>query len=145
MFVDSVKMIFYDKVKEPNDASSHSSWYLDNEGYNNISREVKDAHILRKNNQPLTSEHYRRLKKYDVMKTGDTQKIIESGSDENDDSNIRYYCKTKELFDVLETAHIHIGHKRTRGKRHCFVCDLQNHSLYLFHSKCFFLSFSHGS
>jgi len=52
------------------------------------------------------------------MKISDTQKLIESGSGENDDSNIRYYCKTEELFDVLETAHVNIGHRRTRGKRH---------------------------
>jgi len=108
-------------------------------------REVKEAQILRKNNQPLTSKHYRRLKRYDVMKFGDTQKFIESGSGENDDSNIRYYCKTEELFDVLETALVKIGHKRTRGKRHCYFCDSHNYSLYLFLSKFLFLSFSHGS
>ena len=142
MSVDSVKKIFNDKVKELNDASSHRSLFLDNERYNNILREVKEAQILRKNNQPLTSEHYRRLKRY-VMKIGDTQKLTESGSGENDDSNIRYYCKTEELFDVLERAHVNIGHKRTRGKRHCFVCDSQKHSLYLFLSKFLFLSFSH--
>jgi hypothetical protein len=34
-------------------------------------REVKEAQILRKNNQPLTSIHYRRLKSYDVVKIGD--------------------------------------------------------------------------
>jgi len=39
----------------------------------NILREVKKAQILRKNNQPLTSKHYRCLKIYDVMKIGDTQ------------------------------------------------------------------------
>jgi len=59
------------------------------------------------------------------MKIGVMQKLIESGAGEKDDSNIRYYCKTEELFDVLETAHVNIGHKRTRGKRHCFVCDTQ--------------------
>ena len=36
------------------------------------------------------------------MKIGDMQKLNGSGSGENDDSKIRYYCKTKELFDVLE-------------------------------------------
>jgi len=46
----------------------------------------------------------------------------------------------EELFDVLETAHVNIGHRRTRGKRHCFVCDSQKHSLYLFLSKFLFLS-----
>ena len=139
--VDSVKKIFNDKVKELNDASSHRSWFLDNERYNNILREVKEAQILRKDNQPLTSKHYRRLKRYDVMKIGDTQKITGSGSGENDDSNIRYYCKTEELFDVLQTAHVNIGHKRTRGKRQCFVCDSQN-ILYIssFLNFCFFLS-----
>jgi hypothetical protein len=57
------------------------------------------------------------------MKFGDTQKHIESGSGEIDDPNIHYYCKTEELFDVSETAHVIMVHKRTRGTRHCFVCD----------------------
>jgi hypothetical protein len=48
------------------------------------------------------------------MKTGDTEKLAEGGSGEND-SNIRYYCKTEELFDIFETAHVNTGHKRTRG------------------------------
>ena len=143
MSVDSVK-ILNDKVKELNDASSHSRLFLDNESHSNILREVKEAQILRKNNQPLTSNHYRSLKRHDVMMIGDTQKLIESGLGEND-SNIRYYCKTEELFIVLETTHVNVGHKRTRGKTHCFVCDSQKHSLYLFLSKLSFLSFSHGS
>jgi len=80
------------------------------------------------------------------MKIGDTEKLTESGPGENDDSNIRYYCKTEELFDVLVTAHVNIGHKRTRDKRHCLVCDSQKHSPYLFLPKLFFfLSFNHGS
>jgi len=61
------------------------------------------------------------------MKIGDMQKLTESGSSKNDDANIRYYCKTEELFEVLETAHVIIGHKRTTGTRHCFVCNSQNH------------------
>jgi len=41
----------------------------------------------------------------------------------------------------LETAHINKGHKRTRDKRHCFVCDSQN-ILFIssFLNFCFFLS-----
>jgi hypothetical protein len=136
MSVECVK-IFNGKVKELNDASSHRSLLLDNERYNNILREVKEVQILRKNNQPLTSKYYRRLKRYGVMEIGETQKYIESGSGENDDSNIRYYRKTEELSDVFETAYFNKGHKRTRGKRQCFVCDSQKHSLYLFLSNCF--------
>ena len=50
------------------------------------------------------------------MKISDLQKLTGSGSCENDDSSIHYYCKMEELFDVLETAHVNIGNKRTRGK-----------------------------
>jgi hypothetical protein len=114
---------------------------LDEERYNNILREVKEAKILRKNNQPLTSKHYRRLKRYYVINIGDTQELTESGSGENDDSNIRYYCKTEKQFNILERAHVIIGHKKTRGRRHCFVCDSQK-VLFIssFLNFCFFLS-----
>jgi hypothetical protein len=112
---DSVK-IFNDKVKELNDPRCNRSVFLDNEHYDNIKQEVEEARILQKNNQPLTSKHYRHLKRYEVIKIGDTQKLNESGSDKNDNSNIRYYCKMEELFDVLETAHLNTGHKRARAK-----------------------------
>ena len=94
MSVDSVKKIFNEKVNELNNASSDRSFFLDNERYDNILREVKEAQILRKNNQPLTLKHYRRVKRYDVMKIGDVEKLTEGHSGENDDSNIRYYCQT---------------------------------------------------
>ena len=145
MSVDSVKKIFNNKVKELNDANSHRSLFLDNKCYNNILREVMEAQILRKYSQPLTSKHYRHLKRFDVIGIGDTQKLSENGSGENDDSNIRYCCKTEELFDVLETALVNIGHKRSRGTGHCFIYDSQNHSLYLILSKVLFLPSSHGS
>ena len=76
MSFDSVKNIFNDKMKELNDASSDRNLFLDNERYNNVLRDVKEAQILRKNNQLLTSKHYRRLKRYDVMKIGDTQILL---------------------------------------------------------------------
>ena len=53
-------------------------------------------------------------------------------------------ARQEELFDVLETAHVNMGHKRTRGKI-LVSCDLQKHSLHLSLSKFLFLSFSHGS
>jgi hypothetical protein len=59
--VDSVKKIFNGKANGLNDASSDRSLFLDNGRYNKILREEKEAQILQKNNQPLTSKHYRRL------------------------------------------------------------------------------------
>jgi hypothetical protein len=41
MSADSVKKFFNGKVNELNDASSHMSFFLDNERYNNILPEVK--------------------------------------------------------------------------------------------------------
>jgi hypothetical protein len=61
MSVDGAKKIFNEKVNEFNDASSDSSLFLDNERYDSILRGVKEARILRNNNQPLTSKHYRGL------------------------------------------------------------------------------------
>ena len=63
MSVDSVKTVFNDEVKELNVASSHRSLFLDNERCNNILRKVKEAQILRKDKQSLTSKHYRPLKR----------------------------------------------------------------------------------
>jgi hypothetical protein len=59
--VDSVKKIFNEKANGLNDASSDRSLFLDNERYNKIVHEVKEAQILQKNNQPLTSKHYQHL------------------------------------------------------------------------------------
>lgn len=44
------------------------------------------------------------------MKIGDTEKLIESGSDSICDSKIRYFCKADEMFDILEKAHTNVGH-----------------------------------
>ena len=62
MSLDGVKKNFNDIVKELHDASSHRSLFLDTERYNNILREVREAQILRKNKQPLTSKYYQHLK-----------------------------------------------------------------------------------
>jgi hypothetical protein len=47
-----------------------------------------------------------KFKIYEVIKISDMQKPIESGSGENDDSKICYYCKMEKLFHVLETTHL---------------------------------------
>jgi hypothetical protein len=37
------------------------TYFLNNERYDKILREMKEARILRKNNRPLIAKHYRRL------------------------------------------------------------------------------------
>jgi hypothetical protein len=58
---DSAK-IFNDNVKELSDPRCNRSVFVDNKRYDNIKREVEEAKMLRKYNQPLTSKHYRCLK-----------------------------------------------------------------------------------
>jgi hypothetical protein len=122
MSSDSVKQIFNNKVKELNDASSHRSLFLDNERYNNVLRDVKEAQILRKNNQLLTSKHYRRLKRYDVMKIGDTQillKVIQAKM------MIQTFVTTARRRSCLMSWNSTCQHRtqKDKRKRHCFVCD----------------------
>ena len=143
MSCDSVKKICDKKLNELNDASSDRGLFLDNERYDKILREVKQAQTLRKNNQPLTSRHYWRLERCDVLKIGVTEKLAEGGSGENDDSNIRYYCKTEELFDIFETAHVNTGHKRTRGNTLFSLWVAK--TFYVSLSNFLFLFFSYGS
>ena len=47
------------------------------------------------------------------MKIGDTEILIEGGSGENDDSNIRYYCKMEELFSFWNSTQ----HRAQKDKR----------------------------
>ena len=79
------------------------------------------------------------------MKIGAKQKLAESGSGENAIQTFVITARRRSCLIILETAHVKIGHERTRGKRHCFVCDSQKHSLYRFLSQFLFLPSSHGS
>lgn len=136
------KKIFNEKLNELNNARGDRSCFLDNERYNKIIYEVKEAQSFRKNNQPLTTKHYRRLKRYDVMIIGDTERLIERASEKNNDSNIRYYLKLEELFEVLETAHVTMGHKKTRSNTafFAFFCLMKKPSLQVVLFKFFFFS-----
>ncbi|XP_025267611.1 KRAB-A domain-containing protein 2-like [Camponotus floridanus] len=89
----------------------------------NLCREVKEAQLLQKNKQSLSSKQYRRIKRYDILKPDDTEKLIESDSEGMDDSKIRYFCKADELFDVLEAAHLNCQLKKKIPK-HGLVVQL---------------------
>lgn len=112
----SARKSFYDKLSDLKKTSTDRSVLIDNERYEILLKEVNEAQLLKKNMQSLSSKQYRRLKRYDILKIGDTQKLIESGSEGTDNSNIRYFCNTNELFDILEAAHLIVGHKKTRGR-----------------------------
>jgi hypothetical protein len=72
---DSVK-IFNEEANGLNDASRDRCLFLDNERYGNILREVKEAQILRKNNQPLASKHSARLTSSGILTSGSPVTIL---------------------------------------------------------------------
>jgi hypothetical protein len=109
----TLKSVFDEKLKELSAAASDRSVLLDGKKYDAIVREVTEAQAKKRRNESLTSKEYRRLKRYNVMQNGESIKLIEKNADE---TKIRYYCETEDLFDILNKAHIDVGHKRTRGK-----------------------------
>lgn len=108
------KELFYDKLREFVETSTDRSFIMTTEKYKMLLNERKQSQLLKKKKESLVSKQYRRLKRYDVLKIGDTEKLVEAGI-ESSRSKIRYFCKTDELFDILEKAHTNVGHKRTRG------------------------------
>ena len=109
---DQKKNIFNERLATLIDSSNERSAFIDNALYNIILLEVKEAQMLSKNKQPLTSKHYRRIKRYDILTIGDVEKLV--GVNSKGDSSIHYFVKNDELFDIIEAAHINSGHKRTR-------------------------------
>lgn len=75
--------------------------------------EVKEAKLCKSNGETISSKQRRRLKRYDILNIGQSEKLIERRTDET--SEFRYFCTTDELFDIVHSAQIGTGHKRMRG------------------------------
>ena len=117
----NMRDFFKDKIRTIVENSDDRSAYFTSERYNQIVCEVKEAKCLKEDRLPLSSKQYRRLKRFDIITIGDNEKLIEKTLKTQADS-FRYYCKTDDIFDIIETAHLATGHKRTRGKH--FFCQL---------------------
>ncbi|KAF8794000.1 KRAB-A domain-containing protein 2 [Argiope bruennichi] len=90
-------------------------FYFSREKYSKILSEVVSAKT--KCNTPLD---YRRLKRFDVLKINDEEKLIvplKPG-----ETNIQYYVTNEELFSILYEAHARTGH----GGRTRMLKELQN-------------------
>ena len=109
MYTNNKKNIFNKKIQSLIDSSNEKSYFIDNALYNTLLVEVKKAKILLKDKQGLTSKCYRRMKRYDILTIRDTNKF--NGVNSGKDTNIYYYVKNDELFDIIEAAHINTGHK----------------------------------
>lgn len=111
---ENIKIKFTEKLEvillQCNDRSN----IFTKERYENIICEVKAAQNNRNDGRPLSAKERRRLKRFDILNIGGTEKLIEKKTSE--DTNIRYFCTIDELFSIIHAAHVDTGHKRLRGK-----------------------------
>lgn len=100
---------FYELLTESVSNKKNNNFYLTSERYTSLLNEVKQA----KSVKVKQTVHYRRLKRYDILKIGGEEKLIYPVS--ADKEEILYYTSFDELFNVTHDAHIAVGHGgRTR-------------------------------
>lgn len=110
------KRIFEEKLISliEKNSSNNFTTALTTEQYTNILNEVKNSMRKREFNEKLSSQDYRRLNRFEIIKIGEKENLIAKRA--NDDvSSIRYYCKVSEVHGILEKAHRNTGHKKRLG------------------------------
>jgi hypothetical protein len=96
----SWKVCFMDKLLTlETDKESHYN-IMARDTYCKLLAEVEGA----KSAVKKTSLQYRRLKRFDVLETGEVKKLIAKGE------TVRYFLPAEEIFDVIESAHVATGH-----------------------------------
>ena len=95
------KLAFMEKMKEGDGMRKT----FDKEKINKLIGDVEEAYGSSKRN----SKQYYLKQKYEVIKFGDTKKVISKRNDVSDD--ILYYVPICEAFDALWRIHKNIGHK----------------------------------
>ncbi|XP_069610658.1 KRAB-A domain-containing protein 2-like [Ranitomeya imitator] len=106
---EEMKDSFLELLNEVVEKKRDNNFYLTDDKYENILKEVKEAKVA----VPKQSIHYRRLKRYDIMTIGNDEKLIAPISCEKE--NVLHYVRCAELCSVIHNAHISTGHGgRTR-------------------------------
>ena len=78
--------------------STDSSFLLSDQQCETLLQETKQTQLLKNNNQlTLLTKQYHLLKRYDILKIGDCEKLIENGSDSSCDSKIVSSILSKKL------------------------------------------------
>ncbi|KAL1487963.1 hypothetical protein ABEB36_015344 [Hypothenemus hampei] len=110
------KEIFQEKLSSLLEKSSSNNFttVLTVDQYSNILKEVKESIRKKKTGEKLNSQDYRRLNRFEILKIGESEKIIAKRNNEDMDS-IKYYCDVKEIYEILEKTHRDTGHKRRLG------------------------------
>ena len=94
--------------------TKYRSLLLSDERYLEIVNETKVALQRKGDRLELSSKQYRRLKRYDLLTIGEKDKLVNKEHLENQ-SGLIFYCATSEMYDIIHTAHLQIGHKREKA------------------------------
>lgn len=94
---------FLEEVLRSEDEKSTHFNVLTKEKYFALMQQVEEAKKTEKKS-PLQQ---RRLKRFDVVEIGGVKKLI-ARNEEN--TNIKYYLTADELYDVIDAAHVAVGH-----------------------------------
>ncbi|XP_044269708.1 KRAB-A domain-containing protein 2-like [Tribolium madens] len=103
--MDSHKSLFYEKL---------NAYYLKNKdakkpwNYEEIKEVAKDILLAKQTTGKKTRRQYHLLSLYDTMKLGNKQIIIKKRLKNND--NIIYVTPYEDLFEILYSTHIAVGH-----------------------------------
>ncbi|XP_043284073.1 KRAB-A domain-containing protein 2-like isoform X3 [Venturia canescens] len=89
-------------LKSESEKSTHFN-VLTREKYMELIKEVEEAQKTEKK----TSLQQRRLKRFNILEIGGLKKLV-ARNDGNE--NIKYYLSADEVYDVIYTAHVAVGH-----------------------------------
>lgn len=93
---------FIKKLLESEDKKSTHFNVITKDKYSELLKEVEDAERVEKK----TPLQHRRLKRFRILEIGDIKKLVER----SENNEIKYYLPIEEVYDVIQAAHIAVGH-----------------------------------
>lgn len=106
--------------------------FMNNEEYD---RRIEDVKLSK--TQTKCKKDYRNIRKYDVILINDKERLIKAMNHDND--SIRYFVKNEELFNILHSTHIAIGHggrDRMMAEIKLKYCNITKETIMIFLSLC---------
>ncbi|XP_018564473.2 KRAB-A domain-containing protein 2-like [Anoplophora glabripennis] len=94
---------FDERLSELMSLKGQNTQFFTNESYTEMIEKVKSAKSKKSHKKP---EDYQRLRRFDIMAVGETEKLIVPVKD----NMIRYYVKNNEIFQILHDTHLSVGH-----------------------------------
>jgi hypothetical protein len=94
-------IVFIQKIKQIRNNKSYN--LINKVKYDTLINEVKSAKV----SKSKSSLDYRRLKRFDIITLGNTEKLITPLDDSNE---FLYFIPIEEMYGVLDTTHKAIGH-----------------------------------